>query len=145
MSYIFECPDRSLLKYYTRIQTSIWSLNTMTYCTIVLHENTSNWRMENVFNGGWAVLKNLDWLINWLIDLEKIRVNFLVFLECAHLAYLTRVIFMEDHLKFWLSYSFEWPDRSLLQGRQTSKWSFKTMSWTYRAMVFHENIYLRNF
>ena len=51
-----------------------------------------------------------------------------------------RVIFMEDHLKFWLSNSFEWPDRSLLQGRQTSKWSFKSMSWTYSAIVFHENI-----
>ena len=47
-----------------------------------------------------------------------------------------RVIFMEDHLKVWLSYSFEWPDRSL----HTSEWSFESMSWTYSAMVFHENI-----
>ena len=31
-------------------------------------------------------------------------------------SYLHRVIFMADHFKFWMSYSFEYPDRSLLLG-----------------------------
>ena len=39
--------------------------------------------------------------------------------------YLSRVIFIEDHIPIR-------PDRSLLLGRQTSKWSF----WD---VVFHEN------
>ena len=35
-----------------------------------------------------------------------------------------------------LSYIFEFPDRSLLQGYkvQTSKWAYNSMSWTYCAM-----------
>ena len=28
------------------------------------------------------------------------------------------IFFMKDHLKFWLSNSFEFPDRSLLEGRE---------------------------
>ena len=41
---------------------------------------------------------------------------------------------MSDQLKFWLSFSFECPDRSLLQGRQTSKWSFKAIDWRWSYM-----------
>ena len=36
---------------------------------------------------------------------------------------------------------FECPDKSLLQGRQTSKCSFNSMRRTYPAIVFHENTF----
>ena len=52
---------------------------------------------------------------------------------------LSRVIFMLDHLKFSLYYSFECPNRSISQSRQTSKWSSNSMVWTYSNMVINEN------
>ena len=51
------------------------------------------------------------------------RVNFQVFLEHVHPAFLTTSI--EDHI-------LRTPDRSLILSRQTSKWSL----WD---VVFHEN------
>ena len=48
-------------------------------------------------NGGWVILELINWLINQFtyllidsfIDWEKMRVNFQVFLEPAHPAFLT--------------------------------------------------------
>ena len=50
---------------------------------------------RTLFNGGWAVLDILCWLIHWLIHrliLKRFRNNFRVYLERAHPAFLTTIV-----------------------------------------------------
>ena len=50
-----------------------------------------------------------------------------------------RVIILLDHLKFWNTSCISIPLRSLLQGRQTSNWSYCSTNWNNCSMVFKLN------
>ena len=47
-----------------------------------------------------------------------------------------RVVLFEFHLKFWYTDSTGIPARSLLQGRQTSNWSYCSTKRNNCSMVF---------
>ena len=87
-----DCIIPPLLCYATG-QTQVWCVILKCFVTSLVSTTQSGVNvigLHGIFNGGWAVLKTLDSLIDWFNSfIQKNGVNFQVFLECVSPAFLT--------------------------------------------------------
>ena len=119
---------------------------------MVFHENISNNEtIDKIKKSGWRDVEIFSWkTIALYVQLIDLKDHLEVCLPCSRLLSGHSKLLDNQNLRWsfmkmtlvqeFYCFTYKQGYIHILQGRQTSKWSFKSMSWTYSVMIFYENI-----